>query len=145
MITLVREHRAGKRELFAPPRRRGPPPGTAPAKDGARGRVIELRRQGLSTYEISARLAAEGPPLNRTGVGEILAEEGFGRLLRRPAPAESGSAATPGRDTRLPRARGTDWGAWPGRLDTTPAGPPLVLPAPAHLARAALVAPAGYP
>src|SRR5216683_937478 len=96
MINLVREHRAGKLELFAPPRKPGPPPGTAPAKDAARGRVIELRRQGLSTYEISARLAAEGTPLNRTGVGEILAEEGFGRLLRRPAPAESGSAATPG-------------------------------------------------
>src|SRR5258706_7656163 len=50
MINLVREHRAGKLELFAPPRRPGPPPGTAPAKDRARGRVIELRRQGLSTW-----------------------------------------------------------------------------------------------
>src|SRR5258706_288300 len=145
MITLVREHRAGKRELFAPPRRRGPPPGTAPAKDGARGRVIELRRQGLSTYEISARLAAEGTPLNRTGVGEILAEEGFGRLLRRPAPAESGSAATPGRDTSLPRARVTDWDAWPERLDTTRAGLLLVLPDLAALDLPALAAKAGYP
>src|SRR5216683_49325 len=60
MISLVREFRAGKLELFAPPRRPGPPPGAAPAKDRARGRVIELRRQGLSAYEISARLASEG-------------------------------------------------------------------------------------
>src|SRR5216684_4463591 len=104
MINLVREHRAGKLELFAPPRRPGPPPGTAPAKDRARGRVIELRRQGLSTYETSARLAAEGTPLNRTGVGEILAEEGFGRLVRRPEPEASTSPATHGRDTTLPRA-----------------------------------------
>ena len=36
MINLVREHRAGNLELFAPPRKPGPPPGTAPAKDRAR-------------------------------------------------------------------------------------------------------------
>src|SRR5260370_36079405 len=86
MINLVRDYRAGKLELFAPPRKPGPPPGVAPAKDRPRGRVVALRRQGLAAYEISARLAAEGTPLNRTSVGEILAEEGFGRLLRHPAP-----------------------------------------------------------
>ncbi len=100
MVNLVREYRAGRLELFAPPRKPGPPPGTAPAKDRARGRVIALRRQGLSTYEISARLAAEGTPLNRTSVAEILSEEGFGRLLRHPAeqppPRRPPPAATPG-------------------------------------------------
>jgi hypothetical protein len=65
--------------------------------------VIELRRQGLSTYEISTRLAAEHTPLNRTSVGEILTEEGFGRLLRHPEPQASTSPATAGRDTRLSR------------------------------------------
>jgi hypothetical protein len=119
MINLVREHRAGKLELFAPPKKPGPPPGTAPARDRARGRVIELRRQGLSTYEISARLAAEGRPLNRTSVGEILAEEGFGRLVRRPEPAASISPATPGRDTRLPRASVIDFTAFPARAETS--------------------------
>ena len=74
-----------------------------------RGRVIELRREGLSTYEISARLAGEGTPLNRTSVGEILAEEGFGRLLRHPQPAASTSPATHGRDTRLPRTARIDF------------------------------------
>ena len=49
MVDLVHDYRAGKLELFAPPRKPGPPPGVAPAKDRARGRVIELRRQGLST------------------------------------------------------------------------------------------------
>src|SRR6266496_3027221 len=111
MINLVREWRAGRLELFAPTRKPGPPPGVAPAKDRARGRVIQLRRQGLSTYEISARLAAEHTPLNRTSVAELLAEEGFGRLLRRPQPDHSSSPATAGRDTRLPRAQVIDLGA----------------------------------
>jgi hypothetical protein len=145
MINLVREHRAGKLELFAPARKPGPAPGTAPAKDRARGRVIELRRQGLSAYEISARLAAEGTPLNRTGVGEILAEEGFGRLIRHPAPAGSVSPATPGRDTAMPRAQVIELGAWPERLDTTRAGLLLVLPDLAALDLPALAAAAGYP
>jgi hypothetical protein len=145
MINLVREHRAGKLELFAPPKKPGPPPGTAPARDRARGRVIELRRQGLSTYEISARLAAEGRPLNRTSVGEILAEEGFGRLVRRPEPAASISPATPGRDTRLPRASVIDFTACPARLESTRAGLLLVLPDLVNLDLPALAGAAGYP
>jgi hypothetical protein len=145
MIDLVRRWRAGKLELFAPPRRPGPPPGAAPAKDRARGRVIELRRQGLSTYEISARLAAEGRPLNRTSVGEILAAEGFGRLVRGPQPAESISPPTPGRDTRLPRASVIDFDAWPAHLDTTRAGLLLVLPDLAALDLPTLARAAGYP
>ena len=145
MIDLVRRWRAGRLELFAPPRRPGPPPGAAPAKDRARGRGLELRRQGLSTYEISARLAAEGRPLNRTSVGEILAAEGFGRLVRGPQPAESISPATPGRDTRLPRASVIDFDAWPAHLDTTRAGLLLVLPDLAALDLPALARAAGYP
>ena len=145
MINLVRDWRAGKLELFAAPRRPGPPPGTAPAKDRARGRVIALRRQGLSTYEISARLAAEGTPLNRTSVGEILAEEGFGRLLRHPEPEASASPATAGRDTTLPRASVIDFDDWPARADTGMAGLLLVIPDLIALDLPALVAAAGYP
>jgi transposase len=128
MVNLVREYRAGKLELFAPPRRPGPAPGVAPAKDRARGRVIELRRQGLSTYEISARLAGEGTPLNRTSVGEILTEEGFGRLLRHPAEAASTAVATPGRDTGLPPTATVDFATWPARLDSATAGLVLLVP-----------------
>ena len=65
----------GKLELFAPPKKPGPQPGSASAKERVRGRVVELRRLGLSTYEISARLSAERMPLNRTSVADILAEE----------------------------------------------------------------------
>ena len=145
MINLVRDWRAGKLELFAPPRKPGPPPGAAPAKDRARGRVIGLRRQGLSSYEISARLAAEGTPLNRTSVAEILAEEGFGRLLRRPEPEASSSPATAGRDTNLPAAKVLDFAAWPARLDTTRAGLLLAVPDLVSLDLPALVSAAGYP
>jgi hypothetical protein len=145
MVDLVRQHRAGKLELFAPAKKPGPPPGAAPAKDRARRRVIELRRQGLSTYEISARLAAEGTPLNRTSVAEVLAEAGFGRLIRHPEPEQSISPATAGRDTNLPRAQVIDFAAWPARLDTTRAGLLLVLPDLAALDLPALAAAAGYP
>ena len=145
MINLVRDYRAGKLELFARPRRPGPLPGVAPAKDRARGRVIALRRQGLSAYEISARLAAEGTPLNRTSVGEILAEEGFGRLLRHPEPKASASPDTAGRDTTLPPASVIDFDDWPARADTGMAGLLLVIPDLIALDLPALVAAAGYP
>ena len=95
------------RASLVPARKPGPPPGVAPAKARARARVIELRRQGLSTYEISARLAGEGTPLNRTSVGEILTEEGFGRLLRHPAEQASTAVATPGTRPPAPQDRRT--------------------------------------
>ena len=145
MINLVREYRAGTLQLFAPPRKPGPPPGAAPAKERARGRVIELRRQGYSSYEISGRLAAEGTPLNRTSVAEILAEEGFGRLLRRPEPEASISPATAGRDTTLPAAKTLDFGACPARAETTRAGLLLAVPDLVSLDLPALAAAAGYP
>jgi hypothetical protein len=69
----------------------------------------------------------------------------LGWLLRGPAPAESISPATPGRDTRLPRAQVIDFGAWPTRLDTTRAGLLLVIPDLVNLDLPALVTQAGYP
>lgn len=145
VVNLVRDFRAGKLSLFAPPGRPGPPPGVAPAKDRVRRRVIELRRGGLSTYEISAQLETEGTPLNRTSVGEILTEEGFGRLLRHPAPEASTSPGTFGRDTRLPRASVIDFSSWPERLDTKMAGMLLTIPDLVALDLPGLVERAGYP
>ena len=145
MVALVREYRAGRLDLFAPARKPGPPPGITPAKDRVRGRVVALRRQGLSAYEISAHLAAEGTPLNRTSVAEILTEEGFGRLLRHPDPEASTSIATPGRDTNLPAATGLDFEALPDRADTTMAGLLLVIPDLIALDLPALIRAAGYP
>ena len=143
LASLVRDFRAGKLALFAEPGRPGRK--SAPKKDAARGRVITLRRQGLSVYEISTRLAAEGTPLNRTGVGQILAEEGFGRLLRGPAPEASISPATAGRDTNLPRAGVIDLAAFPARADTRLAGLLLTIPDLAALDLPRLAREAGYP
>jgi len=143
LASLVRDFRAGKLALFAEPGRPGRK--SAPKKDAARGRVIELRRQGKSVYEISTRLAAEGTPLNRTGVGQILAEEGFGRLLRGPAAEASISPATPGRDTNLPRAGIIDFAAFPARADTRLAGLLLTIPDLVTLDLPGLTRAAGYP
>ena len=145
MVNLVRDHRNGKLNLFAAPRKPGRVPGTAPTKERVRGRVIELRREGLSTYEISARLAGEHTPLNRTSVGEILTEEGFGRLLRHPDPRASTSPATPGRDTRLPRTRRIDFASWPATTETGKAGLLLLIPDLIELGLPRLVRKAGYP
>ena len=107
--------------------------------------MLELRRAGLSVHEISARLRAEGTPLNRTGVGQILAEEGFGRLLRGPAPEASASPATAGRDTGLPRAAVIDFAAFPARAETRLAGLLLAVPDLVALDLPALTGKAGYP
>jgi transposase-like protein len=141
--SLVRDFRASKLTLFAEPGKPGRK--RAPKKDAARARVIALRRQGRSVYEISAQLAAENVPLNRTGVGEILAEEGFGRLLRDPADQASTSPATAGRDTRLPKAKVIDFAAFPARADTRLAGLLLTVPDLVALDLPGLVKQAGYP
>ena len=107
--------------------------------------MIQLRREGLSVHEISARLRAEGTPLNRTGVGQILAEEGFGRLLRHPAPEASISPATAGRDTTLPRAAVIDFASFPSGATTRLAGLLLAVPDLVALDLPALARAAGYP
>ena len=106
--------------------------------------LVELRREGLSVYEISTRLTGEGTPLGRTAVSDILREEGFGRLLRGPAPEASTSPATSGRDTRLPAAAVTDFAALPARTHTTMAGLLLAIPDLVSLDLPALIRNAGY-
>ena len=129
--------------MFAPPGVPGRK--SAPRKDAARARVIGLRREGLSVYEISSGLTREGTPLGRTAVSDILREEGFGRLLRGPASEASTSPATSGRDTRLPAAAITDFAALPARAHTTMAGLLLAIPDLVALDLPALAAAAGYP
>jgi transposase len=143
LASLVRDLRAGRLTVFAPPGVPGRK--SAPRKDAARARAIELRRDGLSVYEISTRLTSEGTPLGRTAVSDILREEGFGRLLRGPAPEASTSPATSGRDTRLPAAAVTDFAALPARTHTTMAGLLLAIPDLVALDLPALAAEAGYP
>jgi hypothetical protein len=137
LLSAVRDFRAGQRDFFLVPR---PGPRSAPAKDAARARIVELRQQGYSAYEIAAALAETQTPLNRTGVAEILAEEGFARLWPRPYAARG----LPRRDT-LPRASVIDFAAWPARIDTRVAGLLLVVPELIRLDLPALVEAAGYP
>lgn len=137
--TLVRDFRAGRDEFFIDPK---PGPKSAPAKEAARDRVLELRQsQGLSIDEIARVLADEGIPLNRTGISEILTEQGLPRMWRRPA-AERGVPVI--RD-RLPRAGVVDFDALPETLHTRFAGLLLALPDLVALDLPALVEAAGYP
>src|SRR6266851_1824092 len=137
LASLVRDLRAGRLTVFAAPGTPGRK--SAPKKDAARGRVSGLRRGGLPVYEISTRLGQEGTPLGRSAVSDILREEGFGRLLRGPAPEASTSPATSGRDTRLPAAGIIDFAALPARAHTTmtPMSPDTVAISP----RPVLIAP----
>ena len=143
LASLVRDLRAGRLTVFAPPGTPGRK--SAPRKDAARARAIELRRAGLSVYEISTRLTGEGTPLGRSAVSDILREEGFGRLLRGPAPEASASPATSGRDTRLPTAAAIDFAALPARAHTAMAGLLLAIPDLVALDLPALATAAGYP
>jgi hypothetical protein len=70
LLSAVRDFRAGAREFFVTGR---PGPKTAPRKDAARPRIIELHAAGHSIDETAAALAAEGIPLNRTGIADVIA------------------------------------------------------------------------
>ena len=76
----------------------------------------------------SAPGCAPRAPRSTAPVGQVLAEEGFARLLRGPAPEASTSPATAGRDTQLPRAAVIDFAAFPARADTRLAGLLLAVP-----------------
>src|SRR6266508_4014545 len=117
---MVRDFRAGDRDFFA---RRRPGPATAPAKQAARAEVLRLRQAGHSITEITQALATTATPLNRTGIWELLRDEGFERLPTRPARQRG----TPRRD-HPPRTRRTAWPAQPLRLSCDYAGVLLLVP-----------------
>jgi hypothetical protein len=135
--SVVRDFRAGDREFFL---QRRPGPKTAPGKEAARSRIVELRRAGHSIDEIAVALRAEGTPLNRTGISEVVAAEGFERLWRRPEPARG----APRRET-LPRAKLLDFDEWPERCDSKLAGLLLAIPDLVAVDLPGVVAAAGYP
>jgi hypothetical protein len=58
-------------------------PHTAPKKQALRDRVIALRKQHLSIYDISHALTSAGHPISPVAVDQILKAEGFARLPRR--------------------------------------------------------------
>src|SRR2546421_656885 len=134
---MVAEFRAGRRDFFVQPRRG---PKVAPGKEAARARIVELRQAGHSIDEIAGALAAEGRSLNRTGISEVVAEEGFARLWRRPEALRGGP-----RREMLPRAGALDFEAFPSTVETKLAGLALAVPDLVALDLPKLVAAAGYP
>jgi len=78
---LVHQFRQNpKREFFLPPAKG---PHTAPKKDAVRDRVVSMRKQNLSIYDIHRVLQTKGKELSPVSVSKILKEEGFARLPRR--------------------------------------------------------------
>ena len=135
--SAVRDFRAGAQEFFLTAT---PGPKSAPGKDAARSRIIELRADGHSIDEIAVALSAEGLGLNRTGIAEVISEHGLPRLWRRPDTARGG----PRREV-LPRAELADFSQLPARSATNMAGLLLTIPDLLALDLPALVAAGGYP
>jgi hypothetical protein len=119
---------------------RRPGPRVAPVKLAARGEVLRLRSAGHSVTEITQALALTATPLNRSGVWELLAAEGYERLGPR-APGERGA---PTRD-HPPRVKVIGWPEQPVRVDSDYAGVMLLVPALVALDLPAAVAGAGFP
>src|SRR6266568_4603434 len=114
MASLVRDFRAGRLKLFTPPGKPGR--SSAPATDRARGRVVELRRQGLSVHEISSKLADEGTPSTAPASGRSS-----------PRKASDGCCAVPPgspASTPPPPAATPACPAWPPSTSPTPPTPP---------------------
>src|SRR5436190_5670755 len=135
--SMVRDFRAGRREFFVSSR---PGPKRAPAKERAHSRIVELRSAGHSIDEIALVLGREGIALNRTGIAEVIAEEGFGRMWRRPEALRGAP-----RREQLPRTGVIDFERWPARVQTKHAGLLLCLPDLVALDLPAIVHAAGYP
>lgn len=120
VVAMVRDF-DGRREGFFVERRPGPR--VAPAKLAARDEVVRLRVAGHSVSEIARALHDSKTPLSRTGVWEVLVEEGHGRL----APRGPGQRGAPARDTP-PRTRVVRFPQRPERHPSQFAGALLLVP-----------------
>ena len=78
--------------------------------------------------------------LNRTGIAEVIAEEGFERLWRRPEVLRGAP-----RREQLPRTGVIDFDTWPERVETKHAGLLLCMPDLVAMDLPAVVKAAGYP
>jgi hypothetical protein len=136
---LACQFRKGPQRLFFLPAAKGSQ--TAPKQQALRDRVIALRKQNLSIYDISRALAADGRSVSPVTVDQILKAEGFARLPRRrdderpkvPRPTTA-DVADVGQLNLEPRTIHTKFG-----------GLFLFLPALAALPFARIIAQAGLP
>ena len=78
---LVHQFRQNPDRPFFLPPPKGPK--TSPKTERLREKVISLRKQNLSIYDISQVLTREAEPLSPVAVSLLLREEGFARLPRR--------------------------------------------------------------
>ncbi|MBV8269666.1 MAG: hypothetical protein JO252_25360 [Planctomycetaceae bacterium] len=69
-----------QRSFFLPPAKG---PHAAPKSDPVRARIVALRKQDLSIYDISRALAKDDITLSPVAISLILEDEGFARLPRR--------------------------------------------------------------
>jgi hypothetical protein len=89
---LVHQFRQNpRRDFFLTPAKG---PHSAPKSDPLRDRILAMRKQNLSIYDISRNLAHQGHPLSPVAVAQILKDQGFARLPRR-ADDERPPAARP--------------------------------------------------
>jgi hypothetical protein len=68
------------RPFFLPPQKG---PQASPKSDRVRDRIVALRKQNLSIYDISRLLEESGTKISAVAASLILKEEGFARLARR--------------------------------------------------------------
>jgi transposase len=80
LYSLCRELRAGRLRFFQPQK---PGPKTAPKQDAARERIVELRKQNYSIYDIQKILAGANLVISHTSISQTLRKEGFAKLPRR--------------------------------------------------------------
>src|SRR5215831_15027078 len=78
---LVHQFRRDPQRPFFLPTAKGPH--AAPKADPVRDRIVALRKQNLSIYDISRALHEQGRPLSPVAVSQVLKAEGFARLPRR--------------------------------------------------------------
>jgi len=78
---LVHHFRQDPHRAFFLPPAKGPH--KAPRKDTVREKVIALRKENLSIYDISHVLETKGHPISPVSVSLLLKEEGFAKLPRR--------------------------------------------------------------
>jgi hypothetical protein len=134
---LVQEfRRQPNRQFFVD----SPRPG-AKADDAIRQRVIKLRKQNLSIYDISEALKNEGVPRTPVAVGEMLRKEGFAKLPRR-GDAERPPGTKP---TAADRANARALSLEPRTFRTKFGGLFLFLPALAEIGFDRVIARCGLP
>src|SRR4051794_26091610 len=78
---LVHQFRRDPGRAFFIPPAKGPH--AAPKADPLRDRIVALRKQNLSLYDISPALHDEGRPLGPVAVSQVLKAEGLARLPQR--------------------------------------------------------------